>query len=55
MVVSMLKNWSCRYSIHYIIKIVGFIPIYYSINLGTVSFCIVFNKLYLGFIDILQV
>ena len=31
-VVSMLKNWSCRYSSHHIIKFVDFMLIYYPIN-----------------------
>ena len=37
MVVTMLKNWSCRYSNHNIIKFVGFIPIYYVINFDIIS------------------
>ena len=48
MVVIMLKNWSRRYSSHYIIKFVGFIPIYYAINLNIVSSCLDFNYLYVG-------
>ena len=51
MVVSMLKNWSCRYSSHYIIKFASFMQIYYAINLDIVSSCI----LYLRYIDLLQV
>ena len=37
----MLKNRSSSYSSHYIIKIVGFMPILYAINLCTVSSSIV--------------
>ena len=55
MIVNMLKNWSRRYSSHYIIKIIGFMQFYYAINLGIVSSCIVFSYLYLEFIDLLQV
>ena len=55
MVVSMLKNWSRKYSNHYIIKFVGFILIYYAVNLDIVSSCMVFSYLYLGSIDLLQV
>ena len=40
-VVNMLKNWSCKYSNNYFIKFVGFIPIYYAINLNIISSCIV--------------
>ena len=43
MVVNMLKNWSYRYSSHYFIKFVGFIPIYYTINLNIVLSYMVFN------------
>ena len=53
MVVNMFKNWSCRYSSHYIIKFVGFMPIYYVINLNIVSSFMVFSYLYLGSIDLL--
>ena len=53
MVVSMLKNWSRIYSNHYIIKFVGFMPIYYTINLDIVSSYMVFSYLYLGSIDLL--
>ena len=55
MVISMLKNWSRKYSNHYIIKFVGFILIYYAVNLDIVSSCMVFSYLYLGSIDLLQV
>ena len=47
MVVSILKNWSPRYSSNYIIKFVGFMSIYYVINLNIVSSYIVFSYLYL--------
>ena len=47
MVVSMLKNWKHRYSSQYIIKFVGFMSIYYAINLDIVSSCMVFSYLYL--------
>ena len=53
MVVNMLKNWSCRYSSHYFIKFVGFLLIYYAINLDIVSSFMVFSYLYLGSIDLL--
>ena len=52
MVVSMLKNWSRRFSSHYIIKFVGFMPIYYAINLDIVSLFTVFSNLYLRSIDL---
>ena len=52
MVISMLKNLSRRYSSHYIIKFIGFIPTYYVINLNIVLFYIIFNYLYFGFIDL---
>ena len=55
MVVSILKNWSRRYSSHYIIKFVGFIPIYFAIKLNIISSCMIFSYLYLGFIDLFQV
>ena len=41
MVVGMLKNWSSRYSSHYIIEFVGFVSIYYALNLNIVSSCMV--------------
>ena len=55
MIIRMLKNWSRRYSSRYIIKFVGFMPIYYAINMNIVSSCLVFNDLYLGSINLLQV
>ena len=54
-VVSMLKNKSCRYFSCYIIKFVGFMPSYYAINLDIVPSCMVFNNLSLGSINLLQV
>ena len=54
MVISILKNWSRRYSGYYIIKFVGFTLIS-AINLDIVSSFMVFNNLYLRFIDLLQV
>ena len=54
-VISMLKNWSCRYYSHYFIKFIGFILIYYVINLNIVSSCVIFSYLYFRFIDLLQV
>ena len=36
------ENWSRKYSSHYFIKFVGFIPIYYIINLDIVLSCMVF-------------
>ena len=55
MVVSMLKKWNHRYYNHYIIKFVGFISIYYAINLDIVSSFMVFSILYFRSIDLLQV
>ena len=55
MIISMLKNLNCRYLSHYFIKFIGFISIYYAINLDIILFCIVFSYLYLESIDLLQV
>ena len=55
MIVNMLKNWSLRYSGYYIIKFVGFMPIYYAINLDIVLSYMIFKYLYFGFIDLLEV
>ena len=55
MVVGMLKNQSSGNSNHYIIKFIGFISIYYTINMYIVSSFMVFSNLYLGSIDLLQV
>ena len=38
----MLKNWSHKYFSHYIIKFIGFMPIYLAINLDIVSSVYVF-------------
>ena len=48
MVIGMLKNCNCKYYNHNIIKFVGFMPIYYAINLDIVLSCMVFSCLYLG-------
>ena len=48
MVVNMLNNWNRKYSSRYIIKFVGFMLIYYTINLDIVSSCMVFSYLYFG-------
>ena len=42
---SMLKNWNRRYSCHYIIKFVGFMSIYYAIDLNIVSSFMIFSNL----------
>ena len=55
MVVIMLKNLSHRYSSHYIIKFIGFMPIYYVINMNIVSSYMIFSYLYLESLDLLQV
>ena len=54
-IVSMLKNWNRRYSNNYIIKFIGFMLIYYVINLDIVSSFMIFSNLYIRSIDILQV
>ena len=46
MVVNILNNWSRKYISHYIIKFVGFILIYYAINLNIVLSYMVFSYLY---------
>ena len=55
MVISILNNWNRRYSSHFIIKFVGFMSIYYAINLDIVSSCMIFSYLYLESIDLLQI
>ena len=50
MVVNMLKNWN-SINYHYFIKFVGFIPIYNAIKLNIISSYMIFNYLYIGFID----
>ena len=42
-VVGMLKIWSYKYSNHYFIKFIGFLLIYYVINLDIVSLCMIFS------------
>ena len=54
-IINMFKNMSRKYYSHYIIKIVGFMPIYYTINIVIVSSCMVFSYLYFRSIDLLQV
>ena len=54
-IINMLKNWSHRYYDYYIIKFIGFIPIYYAINLNIVSYFMVFSNMYFGFINLLQI
>ena len=55
MVVSMLKNWSCRYSSHYFIKICRLYADLLCYELGYCLSYMVFSYLYLGSINILQV
>ena len=55
MIVGKLNNLSCGYSSHYFIKYVGFILIYYFINLDIVSSCIVFSYLYFEYVNLSQV
>ena len=55
MIVNMLKNRSRNYSSQYIIKFLGFMPIYYDINLHIVSSCMIFSYVYLRSIDLLQI
>ena len=50
MIVNKLKNRSRRYYSHYIIKFIGFMSIYYVINLDIVSSCMVFSNLYISWI-----
>ena len=55
MIVSILKNLNHIYYSHYIIKFIDFMFIYYVMNLNIVSLFMIFNNLYLGYIDLLQV
>ena len=48
MVVDMLNNRNHKYFSYYIIKFVDFIPIYYTINLDSVSSLMIFSNLYIG-------
>ena len=52
MIIYMLKNLSRRYSNYYIIKFISFILIYYGINLDIISSFMVFNNLYIPYIDL---
>ena len=49
----MLKILSRRYSSHVIIRSVGFMSIYYAINLDNVSSFMIFSNSYLESIDLL--
>ena len=53
MAINMPNNWNCRYFGHYIIKFIGFMPIYYTINFDIVLSFMVFSILYFGSIDLL--
>ena len=53
MVISMLKSWSHKYSINYIIKFVSFIQILYVINLDIVLPLTIFSNLYIESITLL--
>ena len=55
MVINISKNWNYRYYNHYIIKFVGFVTIYYTINLDIVSSYMVFSYLYFESINLLQI
>ena len=55
-VVSILKNLSRIYSSYTILSnLVGFIPIYYAINLNIILFYMIFIYLYFGHVDQLRV
>ena len=53
MVLGILKNGSRGYFSHYIIKIIGFMSIYFVINLDIVSLFMVFSNLNLESINVL--
>ena len=55
MVVIILKNRSRKYFSHYIIKFIGFMLIYYAINLNVILLFMNFSNLYIESIDLLQV
>ena len=55
LIVNILKNWIYRYSSHYFIKFIGFMSIYYAINLDIVSSYMILSYLNLRSIDLLQV
>ena len=46
-IISILKNWSYKYFNYYFIKFIGFITIYYVINIDIISSYMIFNYLYL--------
>ena len=48
-------NLSYKYSNQYIIKFINFMLINYIINLDIILFYIIFNYLYLKYIDLLRV
>ena len=53
-IINMLKNnWTPRYYNYYIIEFIGFISIYYVINLDIVSLFTVFFNLYFKYINLL--
>ena len=53
-IINMLKNnWTPRYYNYYIIEFIGFISIYYVINLYIVSLFTVFFNLYFKYINLL--
>ena len=53
MIVSILKNLSHKYFSYYIIKFIGFILIYFIINLNIISSYIIYNYLYIEYINLL--
>ena len=53
MSVNIWNKRSGKYSSYYIVKFIGFMPIFYTINLDIVLFFIVFSNLYLEFMDLL--
>ena len=53
MVVTVLKNWSKRYSYHFIIKFVDLILIYYAINMDIVLSYMNFSNLHFRSTDLL--
>ena len=55
MVVIILKNRSRKYFSYYITKFIGFMLIYYAINLNVILLFMIFSNLYIESIDLLQV
>ena len=53
MVINILKNYSRKYSSYYIIKFIGFMLIYYAINLNIFFIYMIFIYLYLRSIYLL--